>query len=187
MQYGYRSQLLCQKWQGALVFLLLGVSCALLGRMRTAGKHSSIAPRMQRKGKKPCVTQPSDEIQPLQAGNDTLEWGFTADTQLTRLPMVCSGETPFVGLPDQVEGTTAIPQMLGTLLAPVALPEETDSEIPPLVETEVAQAPIENLTVERPLLAVESDMGKSAHATFGTLSSAVLPNAQIEAHFATTR
>ncbi|TWU29367.1 hypothetical protein [Bythopirellula polymerisocia] len=143
MQFGYRSQLRCHAWQGSLVIMFLWMTCALL---TGCGQQENILKLLRERSKHSCEhrADPSEEvIQPIQAGADTIEWGFTTDTQLNRLPIVCSGETPFVGLPDHVEYTVAPQEMLGILLTPLVI-EEANSDISPLVEVEEeAEAPPE--------------------------------------------
>lgn len=72
--------------------------------------------------------------QTSQKDSMTLEWGFTEDTQVCRLPQVCSGQTPFVGLPGRGDVSKAQPEMLGILLAPIDCSESINDSIPPLAE-----------------------------------------------------
>lgn len=146
MQFGKRSQPQCHTWQGSLYFMSLWMSCALLAGCGQQQQENIV--RLLRdctaKSRKQAVTQPVAENCIPPVSTDSTEWGFASDTHLTRLPIVCSGQTPFVGSPDHIEKAVAPKQFLGALLTPIASPElsnleESVSDIPPLVE---AKSPI---------------------------------------------
>lgn len=141
MRFGYRLQHRCQQWQSSLIFIFLGVICALMSGCGQQENLLTILRERAVQSRQQMVAQEEVKVQPLQTEVGALEWGFTDDTRVTRLPVICSGKTPFIGLPDTCENSMASQESLGILLTPLAHPEAI-SEISPLAETKVAAAPV---------------------------------------------